>query len=117
VVTFSPAPNATSIVDGPLTVACSPASGSTFPVGKTVVSCSATDSYGQKSTKTFDVTVPDAADVEIVKKASASSVIVGGTLTYTLTVTNHGPSDATNMSINDPLPAGFTVNVALSSPE
>src|SRR5262249_52565789 len=33
---------------------------------------------------------PENADLSILKTASASSVVVGSTITYTLTVTNHG---------------------------
>jgi hypothetical protein len=42
-----------------LPVTCRPASGSTFPLGKTKVSCSATDSYGSTATKAFTITVVD----------------------------------------------------------
>ena len=40
-----------------LTPSCSPTSGSTFPNGTTTVTCSATDSSNNTSTKTFTVTV------------------------------------------------------------
>ena len=40
-------------------VTCTPASGSTFPVGPTTVSCSATDDSGNTETKSFVVTVED----------------------------------------------------------
>ncbi|MCI0330101.1 MAG: HYR domain-containing protein [candidate division Zixibacteria bacterium] len=44
---------------GPITVACTPPSGSTFPVGTTVVTCTATNSAGQKDTCQFTVRVND----------------------------------------------------------
>jgi hypothetical protein len=50
-------PTATDLVDGPVTPTCLPASGSTFPVGTTQVSCTATDSHGNSATVNFDVTV------------------------------------------------------------
>lgn len=50
-------PTATDIVDGEVPVGCSPAPGSTFALGTTVVTCSATDSAAQSSTATFNVTV------------------------------------------------------------
>ena len=40
-------------------VTCTPASGSTFPLGATTVSCSATDKAGNTATGTFAVTVQD----------------------------------------------------------
>jgi hypothetical protein len=43
--------------DGPLPPTCSPSSGSTFPVGTTTVTCTATDSGGLTGTATFTVTV------------------------------------------------------------
>lgn len=52
-----PAP--TTVSDCPVTTACSPASGSSFPVGNTTVTCTATDQLGNKGTCTFIITVKD----------------------------------------------------------
>jgi lysophospholipase L1-like esterase len=41
----------------PTTVLCSPASGSTFPIGTTTVACTATDSVGRAGSCTFGVTL------------------------------------------------------------
>ena len=42
--------------------------------------------------------------------------MAGGEATYTITVTNNGPSDATNAQLNDTLPAGLTpVSVSVST--
>ncbi len=59
VATF-PTPTATDLV-GPLSpaVTCLPASGSTFPLGTTTVTCSATDTAGNTGTSTFTITVQD----------------------------------------------------------
>src|SRR5205085_3257033 len=46
-------------VSGSVPVVCSPASGSTFPVGTTTVSCRASDSRGNVATESFHVTVVD----------------------------------------------------------
>src|SRR3989442_1662375 len=43
-------PSATDIVDGPVPVSCSPASGSMLPLGTTVVLCTATDAHGNSAT-------------------------------------------------------------------
>jgi hypothetical protein len=45
--------------DGPLTPTCTPASGSTFPVGSTQVDCSVKDSGGLTTSGFFAVTVQD----------------------------------------------------------
>ena len=50
-------PAATDIVDDAPLVSCSPASGSTLPVGTTTVSCTGTDASGNRATDAFDVTV------------------------------------------------------------
>jgi uncharacterized repeat protein (TIGR01451 family) len=47
-------------------------------------------------------------DLAIVKKASPTSVYVGGTVTYTLAVTNWGSSDATGVTVTDALPSGLS---------
>jgi hypothetical protein len=50
-------PTALDAFDGPVPVTCSPASGSTFPVGKTTVRCAASDLAGNTATDTFTVWV------------------------------------------------------------
>jgi hypothetical protein len=50
---------ANDAVDGAVTPSCSPASGSTFALGTTTVSCSATDNAGNTSSGSFTVTVRD----------------------------------------------------------
>lgn len=57
-----------------------------------------------------------AADLSITKSASASSVLRGTTITYTVTASNAGPDTATNVVIADPIPADFLFNSGLSSP-
>ena len=47
------------------------------------------------------------ADLSITKSAPAQ-VTAGSTLSYTITVTNTGPSDATNIVVTDTLPSGVT---------
>jgi hypothetical protein len=52
-----PQPTAWDIVDGTVPVNCTPASGSTFPVGTNTVNCSATDQHGNTGSGSFKVTV------------------------------------------------------------
>lgn len=52
--------SANDLVAGAVTVSCSPASGSTFPIGPTTVSCSATDGTNASS-GSFSVTVTNSA--------------------------------------------------------
>ena len=50
--------------------------------------------------------VSGSADLSVVKSASPSPVVAGTDLTYTVTVTNGGPSTADDVVVSDPLPAG-----------
>jgi uncharacterized repeat protein (TIGR01451 family) len=47
-------------------------------------------------------------DLAITKTANPSPATAGGQLIYTVTVTNNGPLDATNVTVVDTLPAGVT---------
>jgi uncharacterized repeat protein (TIGR01451 family) len=49
------------------------------------------------------------------KAGDPESVLAGGTLTYTLVVTNHGPAPATNVVVLDALPDGVTFVSATTS--
>ena len=48
------------------------------------------------------------SDLEVTKTASVATVSSGSSFIYTVTVTNNGGSDATNVSLEDVLPAGVT---------
>lgn len=50
----------------------------------------------------------NAPKINVVKAASTSSVILGDTVTYTVTVSNTGTANATSVVLTDPLPAGLT---------
>jgi hypothetical protein len=56
VVTYA-TPQATDLVDGATAVVCTPASGSTFPLGTTNVTCTSTDRAGNTGSVSFTVTV------------------------------------------------------------
>lgn len=48
------------------------------------------------------------ADLAVTKTALPASVPPGGDITYTITVTNGGPSDAQGVALGDTLPPGTT---------
>jgi putative cell wall-binding protein len=87
IVTFTP-PTATDDIDGPVPVECTPASGSTFALGTTTVSCEASDTSGNTATANFDVTVQDTTNptlgampvVSPVEATGPSGAIVNFTL-------------------------------------
>lgn len=80
--------SASDLVDGAVTVVCTPPSGSTFALGTTTVNCSATDAHDNTSTGSFEVNVVDTTPPTILSvSASPSSIwppnkkLVGVTVT------------------------------------
>ncbi len=53
--------------------------------------------------------VPQSADLSIAKSISDSTPNVGDTVTFTITVSNDGASDATGVDVLDMVPAGYTI--------
>lgn len=67
--------------DGAFTVGCAPASGSTFPLGATTVTCTATDTLtSEAATATFSVTVRDttAPTLTIPSALGVQTTVAGG---------------------------------------
>jgi uncharacterized repeat protein (TIGR01451 family) len=58
---------------------------------------------------------PRRADLAVVKSDSPDPVNTGETLTYTLTVNNYGPSDASGVTVTDMLPPSLTFGSATPS--
>ncbi|MEI8375696.1 MAG: SpaA isopeptide-forming pilin-related protein [Planctomycetota bacterium] len=58
------------------------------------------------NTSTVTTQINRSVDLAIIKTATPDPVKAGKQLTYTLTATNNGPSDATGVSIVDTLPIG-----------
>ncbi|MCG3158533.1 MAG: hypothetical protein DKINENOH_05177 [bacterium] len=54
------------------------------------------------------VTPTAVADLSLVKSVNNPTATVGSTVTFTIAVTNNGPSTATNVSVGDVIPSGFT---------
>jgi hypothetical protein len=136
-VTFSA--SALDNVDGALTPTCLPASGSTFALGATTVTCSATDAAGNTGSATFTVTVVDTtapllsdvpADITVPATGPTGAIVtytaptatdlvdpavvvsclpVSGSLFPIATTTVH--CTATDSHGNAAIPADFTVTV------
>jgi uncharacterized repeat protein (TIGR01451 family) len=52
-------------------------------------------------------TLPMQADLELVKRVNNPRPNVGDVITYTVTLTDNGPNNATGVVVSDPLPAGL----------
>jgi len=55
-----------------------------------------------------DTRVRGLADLAVIKSDNPDPVLAGNNLTYTITVTNAGPNDATSVILTDTLPSGVT---------
>jgi hypothetical protein len=85
--------SATDLVDGSVSATCSPASGSSFPLGGTTVTCSATDAHGNTGSASFTVTVTYndttaptfGAHPDITAEATSAA---GATVNYSVTATD-----------------------------
>jgi hypothetical protein len=73
-----------------------------------VGSSATTDPTPGNNTGTATTTVSASADLEVTKTDSPDPVTAGNDLTYTVTVTNHGPSDAQTVELTDATPSGTT---------
>ena len=71
------------------------------------VATTSNDTDGSNDSDTETTSLDTSAHLSIVKTASPDPVGVNEALTYTLAVANDGPSDARNVHVSDPLPAGL----------
>jgi HYR domain/Kelch motif/Galactose oxidase, central domain len=88
--------SATDNIDANPELTCEPASGSTFPVGETTVTCTATDSSGNTATARFSVTVVAALDIGLEVDRSGITNPTSGVATVHGSI---GCNRATNVSI------------------
>ncbi len=63
----------------------------------------------------YEVAVTTIADLSLTKTVSNAHPNAGGSITYTLTLTNSGPDSASNIIVKDLLPAGVTYTNATAS--
>jgi uncharacterized repeat protein (TIGR01451 family) len=71
------------------------------------VSATTNDPNGGNNSSTTTATVAPTADLAITK-SGPSTVTIGSNATYTVVVTNNGPSDAANVTLTDTLPPNTT---------
>jgi len=103
--------SATDNMDPTLPVTCLPPSGSTFPVGTTVVSCFATDTAGNSAIGNFQVTVTDTT-VVVPPTPPAPTPTVPGSGTSTLGF-SYSPSGSIPLII--PVTSGSVIDLDCGS--
>jgi uncharacterized repeat protein (TIGR01451 family) len=85
----------------------SAASGSTI-TNTVTISAATADPVSANNTDTETTGVNTLADISVTKTDNPDPVNAGDNLTYTITVTNAGPSDAQNVTLTDAVPPGTT---------
>lgn len=93
---------ATAPADG-----ATPADGTTFDDSASISSSTADPATGDNTSAQVRTTVVGQADLAT-DVTSSTTVAPGGTLTYTVAVTNHGPDAAVAPAVVDDLPNGLT---------
>ena len=80
--------SATDLVSGAAAITCTPASGSGFAIGMTVVTCSAVDATGTGSSVVFNVIVRDTIAPVVQITSSADAMLSGSTLAVVVQATD-----------------------------
>jgi uncharacterized repeat protein (TIGR01451 family) len=86
----------------------SSATGTLVNTATVAAAAGTTDTNPGNNSATDTDTLAAEADLEITKEDSADPPPAGEDLIYTITVENHGPSDALSVVVTDPLPAEVT---------
>jgi uncharacterized repeat protein (TIGR01451 family) len=66
------------------------------------------DGNAANNSATASTTVTRSADIAVTKSDDPDPVLINEALTYTITVSNSGPSDAQSVNLSDALPAGLS---------
>ncbi len=82
---------------------------------RAVVSADETDPDLTNNATLDEQVIDRSVDLSLTKVATSPTVVAGGLVNWTLTVSNAGPSFAADVVITDPLPAGVTFSVDGSS--
>jgi uncharacterized repeat protein (TIGR01451 family) len=98
-----------------ISIVVTPTATGTISNSASVASTTNDPNNGNNSVGPVDTTVNGSADLSITKSDSPDPVLVGQPLTYTITVTNNGPTSASAVTVTDTLPGGVTFGSATPS--
>lgn len=79
------------------------------------VTSTSPDSNPANNTASVPTTIVQVTDVGVAKTVAPATVVVGGTVTYTVTTTNNGPNPATGVVVTDQLPSAVSYQSATAS--
>ena len=89
-------------------VVTAPNQASTISNVASVATVAGVDPVAGNNSTTISTTVTGSADLSLTKTDSADPVVAGSAFTYTISVSNAGPSNAASLTMTDNLPVGVT---------
>jgi hypothetical protein len=111
--------SANDLVDGPVPIQCSPASGTEFLFGTTTVNCSATDAHGNTANGSFHITVQDTIPPQILSITASPDIIWPPNhkmVDVTVTVVTHDLSAVTSQIVSVTSNQSVTGNFVITGP-
>jgi gliding motility-associated-like protein/uncharacterized repeat protein (TIGR01451 family) len=78
------------------------------PIGNVTVTYNDSALCGGIASKSFDINIVPCSDLTITKTADHEEVAAGDTVIFTITVSNGGTSNVTNVEVLENLPSGYT---------
>ena len=112
--TTATVPNGGSVAV-PITTSIEPGTAAGTFTDQAAISSATADDVPTNNSAIATTAVTASADVSITKAVSPNPVRAGTPVTYVLTATNAGPSNATSVTVTDPVPAGQTVTSATTT--
>ncbi len=109
-------PSLASGASATFTLVVTPSAGAAASINNTAtVNSTTSDPNAANNSQTATTTVNPIADLAITKTDTPDPAAVSSNITYTITVTNNGPSSATGVSFTDNVPANVTFVSATGS--
>ena len=98
-----------------ITITVSVSQSATSPLTNTATVAGGNEINTANDSASDSTTITSQADIGITKISSSGTVTVGSNVTFTVTTSNLGPSNATGVQVTDPLPGGLTYVSSVAS--